>query len=224
MTGAARLAAEAARRAGAGMVTIAARGSAETYRSGEPGLLVNTSDIDVLLDDDRRKVWVCGPGLGSDEARTIFPALIAAKRIVVGDADVFSAFTGEPDALRGAAVLTPHAGEFARVFDAPVDDRLSAARRASARTDAVVLLKGADTIIAAPRRQGRDQPVRAALAGDGGCRRCAFRHHSRFACARNAALGCCSRRGLPAWAGRRPCRSRTFVEDLLPALIRALGK
>jgi hydroxyethylthiazole kinase-like uncharacterized protein yjeF len=150
MTGAARLAAEAARRAGAGMVTIAARGAAETYRSGEPGLLVTEAEIATLLQDDRRKVWVCGPGLGPDEARAVFPALIAANRVVVADADVFSAFSGDPDALKGAAVLTPHAGEFARVFGAPEPDRLSAVRQAAARTGAVVLLKGADTIIAAP--------------------------------------------------------------------------
>jgi hydroxyethylthiazole kinase-like uncharacterized protein yjeF len=150
MTGAARLAAEAARRAGAGMVTIAARGSAAVYRSGEPGLLISEADIATLLADDRRKVWVCGPGLGPDEARSILPALLAAQRTVVGDADVFSAFPGDPGALAGAAVLTPHAGEFARVFGAPANDRLSAARDAAARTGAVVLLKGADTIIAAP--------------------------------------------------------------------------
>jgi len=68
----------------------------------------------------------------------------------VGDADVFAAFAGEPDALKGVAVLTPHAGEFLRVFGDPGDDRLGAARRAAARTGGVVLLKGSDTIIAAP--------------------------------------------------------------------------
>lgn len=151
MTGAARLAAEAARRAGAGMVTIAARGSAGIYRAGEPGLLVSEADIPTLLEDKRREVWVCGPGLGPDDARTVFPALIAADRAVVGDADVFSAFAGKPGALRGAAVLTPHAGEFARVFGATGPaDRLAAARQAAAQTGAVIVLKGADTIIAAP--------------------------------------------------------------------------
>jgi hydroxyethylthiazole kinase-like uncharacterized protein yjeF len=150
MTGAARLVAEAARRAGAGMVTIAATGAAETYRAGEPGLLVTETALATLLQDERRKVWVCGPGLGPDQARIVFPALIAAKRTVVADADVFSAFPDNPDALKGAAVLTPHAGEFARVFGAPTHDRLSAARQAAARTGAVVLLKGADTIVAAP--------------------------------------------------------------------------
>lgn len=150
MTGAARLAAEAARRAGAGMVTIAARGAVETYRAGEPGLIVSDERIAALLQDDRRKVWVCGPGLGAQEAKTVLPALLAAGRSVVADADAFSAFAGDPDAFKGAAVLTPHAGEFARVFGAPVADRLSAARKAAERTGAVLLLKGADTIVAAP--------------------------------------------------------------------------
>jgi hydroxyethylthiazole kinase-like uncharacterized protein yjeF len=223
MTGAARLAAEAARRAGAGMVTIAARGAAETYRSGEPGLLVSEADIAMLLRDERRKVWVCGPGLGPDEARTVFPALIAANRMVVGDADVFSAFTGHPDALRGAAVLTPHAGEFARVFGAPANDRLSAARDAAARTGAVLLLKGADTIIAAP--DGRtavnfSAPPWLATAGAGDVL--------------SGIIAGLLAQGMPAWEaaaagaylhGRAAVLAGPglVVEYLLPALIRALA-
>lgn len=151
MTGAARLAAEGARRAGAGMVTIAAMGdAAPTYRAGAPGVIVSEETVEALLHDSRRQVWVCGPGLGAAEARAVFPQLVAAKRTVVADADVFSAFSGDPDALKGAAVLTPHAGEFARVFGSPEPDRLSAARAAAARTGAVLLLKGNDTIVAAP--------------------------------------------------------------------------
>ena len=65
MTGAARLAADAARRAGAGMVTIAARGGGDVYRAGAPGLLVNEAPLAELLQDTRRQVWVCGPGLGA---------------------------------------------------------------------------------------------------------------------------------------------------------------
>ena len=84
MTGAARLSAEAARRAGAGMVTIAATGAAETYRAGEPGLLVTEAPIAALLEDARRKVWVVGPGLGAKAARQAVPALLAANRMVVG--------------------------------------------------------------------------------------------------------------------------------------------
>jgi ADP-dependent NAD(P)H-hydrate dehydratase / NAD(P)H-hydrate epimerase len=69
---------------------------------------------------------------------------------VVADADVFSAFAGAPDALRGATVLTPHAGEFARAFGETGTDRAAAVRAAAARTGAAMLLKGADTMIAAP--------------------------------------------------------------------------
>ena len=151
MTGAARLAADAARRGGAGLVTIAALGSAEVYRGGSPGALVSEAPLPELLADPRRAVWVCGPGLGPDLARQTWPVLIAAGRAVVGDADVFTAFAGAPDALRGAAVLTPHAGEFARAFaDLTGVDRVTAARAAAARTNAVVLVKGSDTIIARP--------------------------------------------------------------------------
>ena len=224
MTGAARLAAEAARRTGAGMVTIAARGSAGTYRTGEPGVLVSEASIGALLGDDRRKVWVCGPGLGTDDARASFPALIAANRIVVGDADVFSAFAGEPDALRGAAVLTPHAGEFARVFGAPEPDRLSAARAAAARTGAVVLLKGADTIVAAPDGRAAinvSAPPWLATAGAGDVL--------------SGMIGGLLAQGMPPWEaaaagaylhGRAAALAGPglVVEDLLPAIRRVLAE
>jgi len=150
MTGAARLAADAARRAGAGLVTIAATGRGDVYRGGSPGVLVSDASLADLLQDKRRHVWVCGPGLGPDAARAALPVLLGAGRCVVADADVFTAFAGNPNALRGAAVLTPHAGEFARAFGDPGADRIAAARGAAARTGGVLLLKGADTIIAAP--------------------------------------------------------------------------
>lgn len=222
MTGAARLAAEAARRAGAGLVTIAARGAADTYRAGEPGLLVNEADLDDLLQDKRRDVWVCGPGLGPDAVRATFPRLVAAGRKVVGDADVFTAFAGQPDALKGAAVLTPHAGEFARAFGAPGKDRLSAVRAAAARTGAVVLLKGSDTIISAPDGKttiNASAPPWLATAGAG-----------------DVLAGLIAgllAQGMPAWDataaatwlhGRAAAIAGPglIVEDLLPALPRAL--
>jgi hydroxyethylthiazole kinase-like uncharacterized protein yjeF len=167
MTGAARMAAVAARRGGAGMVTIAARGAADVYRSGEPGTIVDARPLAELLTDARRTVWVCGPGLGLDAAAQAVPALLAAGRQVVADAD---ALLGPPERLRGAAVLTPHAGEFTRVFGAPGADRLAAARAAAVRTGAVVLLKGADTIIAAPDGRAAinaNAPAWLATAGAG---------------------------------------------------------
>ena len=150
MTGAARLAADAARRAGAGLITIAATAGGDIYRTGSAGVLVSDATLEELLRDSRRHVWVCGPGLGPEAARAALPVLLAAGRAVVADADVFTAFAGNPDALRGAAVLTPHAGEFARAFGDPGSDRVAAVRAAAARTGAAVLLKGADTIVAAP--------------------------------------------------------------------------
>ncbi len=153
MTGAARLAAAAARRIGAGMLTIASPPQAAAiYRAADPGVIVATDPLETLLADPRRTVWLAGPGLGAEAARAALPTLLAARRLTVLDAD---ALHGPPETLRGATVLTPHAGEFARVFGPPLrgqagPDRLEAVRAAAALTGAVVLLKGADTIIAAP--------------------------------------------------------------------------
>ncbi len=150
MTGAAQLAAAAARHGGAGMVTIVAPGHAARYAHVPAGLIVNDEPLDSLLPDARRTTWVCGPGLAEAEARAALPALLAGGRLVVADAGALSASAGDPEALRGAAVLTPHAGEFARVFGPPGVDRLAAARAAARQVGGVVLLKGSDTVVAAP--------------------------------------------------------------------------
>jgi hydroxyethylthiazole kinase-like uncharacterized protein yjeF len=223
MTGATRLAADAARRAGAGLVTIAAQGSADIYRAASPGTLVSESPVGELLHDERRKIWVCGPGLGPDAARAILPLLLKAGRSVVADADVFSAFAGQPDALRGTAVLTPHAGEFARVFGHPDPDRLTAARGAAVRTGAVVLLKGADTIIAAPDGRAAinaSAPPWLATAGSGDVLA--------------GLIGGLLAQGMPPWEaaaaaayfhGRAAVLAGPglIVEDLLPTLTVALN-
>ena len=224
MTGAACLAADAARHAGAGLVTIAAQGSADVYRARSPGTIVSEEPLPALLTDRRRKVWVCGPGLGPDAARATLPSLLAAGRVVVGDADVFSAFAGHLDGLKGAAVLTPHAGEFARAFGTPGTDRVAAVRAAAAATGAVVLLKGPDTIVAAP--DGRvainaSAPPWLATAGAG-----------------DVLAGLIAgllAQGMPAWeatcAGVYLHGRAAFmvgpglvVEDLLPALRLAIGE
>jgi hydroxyethylthiazole kinase-like uncharacterized protein yjeF len=170
MTGAARLAAEAARRAGAGMLTIAAQANADLYRAGAPGVIVDENALETLLHDPRRKTWVCGPGLGAEAARRALPVLLASGRQVLADADAFSAAAGNPAALQGAAVITPHEGEFVRVFGPIGADRVEAARAAARSTGAVVLLKGADTVIAAPDGQARinaSAPPWLATAGAG---------------------------------------------------------
>lgn len=171
MTGAARLASGAARRGGAGLVTIAAaEGGAEVYRMGEPGVIVSEEALEVLLRDARRETWVCGPGLGVAAAGRALPVLLATGRQVVADADALGACAGEPERLRGCAVITPHAGEFVKLFGAVGDDKLAAARGAARRIGGVVVLKGADTVVAAP--DGRavvndNAPPWLATAGSG---------------------------------------------------------
>ncbi|MCO6418652.1 NAD(P)H-hydrate dehydratase [Siccirubricoccus sp. KC 17139] len=153
MTGAARLAAGAAHRAGAGLVSIAApdAASAAAYRAGAPETMVTEAPPEELLGDPRRQVWLLGPGLPPTEAtRARLRQAIGVGRQVVADAGAITACAGAPQALRGAAVLTPHAGEYAAVFGPPGEDKPAAARAAAAATGAVVLLKGADTCIAAP--------------------------------------------------------------------------
>jgi hydroxyethylthiazole kinase-like uncharacterized protein yjeF len=173
MPGAARLAASAARRLGAGLVTLHAENLelAAMLRADAPGQLVSDATLEALLADARRKVWLAGPGLLPHEAtRAAIRAIIEAGKILVADAGALMAAADAPELLRGAAVITPHAGEFARLFGAPGADRLSATRAAAARLGAVVVLKGPDTIIAAP--DGRviindNAPPSLATAGTG---------------------------------------------------------
>jgi NAD(P)H-hydrate epimerase len=161
-TGAARLAALAARRAGAGLVTIAAPHSAmAVYQSAEAGnLIVDCDDAGAfarLLEDERRNAILVGPGSGVGE-RTRAAALsaLATRRSVVLDADGLTVFAQDPSglfaAIDGPALLTPHEGEFRRLFPdlAGGRDKVDRARQAALRSGATVLLKGPDTVIAAP--------------------------------------------------------------------------
>ncbi len=147
MPGAARLAAAAARRAGAGMVTLAAE---SPLILPEAGLIVRDTPLAELLRDRRRIVFVCGPGLGRSSAAKLAQLIAAGDRKIVVDADALTACADAPERLCGAAVITPHEGEFSRVFGPPGPDRLTAARAAARTTGAVTVLKGADTVIAAP--------------------------------------------------------------------------
>jgi hydroxyethylthiazole kinase-like uncharacterized protein yjeF len=152
MTGAARLVAAGARRAGAGLLSVAApdAATASVLRAGDPGVIV-AEDRAALLADPRIGTWVVGPGLAPTGATlSLLRETVAAGRQVVADAGALRAAAGDPAALAGCAILTPHAGEFAAVFGAPGADRLAAVRGAAAATGAVLVLKGADTLVAAP--------------------------------------------------------------------------
>jgi NAD(P)H-hydrate epimerase len=137
-------------------VTIAAPAeSLAIYRGGDPGnIVVGAEDFAALIADKRRNAVLLGPGngVGGPTRERVTAALRAGKTCVL-DADALTSFADDPQALwgliRGPCVLTPHDGEFARLFDCP-GDRLARARAAAGIAKAVVLLKGADTVVAAP--------------------------------------------------------------------------
>lgn len=206
--GAARLTARAALRVGAGLVTLAPPKSALIEHSGQPDALMRRGVDDAgalaaLLDDRRITAVALGPGCGVDRAGALLDAVLGSARACVLDADALTALAGQgTDGLHEHCVLTPHEGEFARLFpdlaerlNGPVDpglpryadaarpdfmqhmadfdaraqavrraladqrgplySKLAAAREAAARCGAVVLLKGPDTVIAAPDGQAR---------------------------------------------------------------------
>ncbi|MEO8525616.1 MAG: NAD(P)H-hydrate dehydratase [Caldimonas sp.] len=186
-TGAARMAARAAARVGAGLTTVAvdATGSAaalQVYAMALTSVMVSPvarpEDLDHLLADSRYTGLLIGPGAGvGADTRARVLAMLHTGRATVLDADALSAFKDEPPslfrAIRGACVLTPHEGEFTRLFASGVEprgDKLTRARSAARTSGAVVVLKGSDTVIAAP--DGRaivnaNAPPTLATAGAG---------------------------------------------------------
>jgi len=179
ITGAARLAARAAARVGAGLTTVAVPEAAlQVYASALTSIMVRPLarplDLARLLADARISALLIGPGAGvNDATRERARAMLASGRPVVLDADAISVFADRPrelfDAVRSACVLTPHEGEFARLFVSS-GDKLTRARAAARESGAVIVLKGADTVIAAP--DGRaiincNAPATLATAGSG---------------------------------------------------------
>jgi NAD(P)H-hydrate epimerase len=158
-TGAARLAARAAARAGAGLTTIAVpKAGLAVYAAALTSImvrpLVRAQDLETLLADPRFTALLIGPGAGVNAAtRRHARAMLRTGRPVLIDADAITVFAKQPqtlfDAIRGPCVLTPHEGEFARLFDG-AGDKLTRARGAARSSGAVIVLKGADTVIAAP--------------------------------------------------------------------------
>ncbi len=146
MAGAAELAALAAMRAGAGYVTLLG------VTSGPPHALVRAALTEQTLGNERIGALVIGPGLGRDEtARTRLSAALDAGHPLVIDGDALRLIG--PDRIAAVAVpviLTPHAGEFDALFGTSGADKIARARDAARRSDAVIVFKGADTVIASP--------------------------------------------------------------------------
>ena len=191
-TGAARLSARAALRVGAGIVGLASPEESVVENAAHvTALMIEPFDglagFAGLLADSRRNAVLVGPGAGVGEAtRSIATAVLripsARPRALVLDADGISSFAGDAAGLAGLiaaeareTVLTPHEGEFARLFRGRPEilglaDKLARARAAAAALGAVVLIKGADTVVAAPDGRatiGWDLPPWLATAGSG---------------------------------------------------------
>jgi hydroxyethylthiazole kinase-like uncharacterized protein yjeF len=187
-TGAARLAARGALRAGAGLVTIASPREALAVNAAA-SLAVMVRPVDgatemaEFLADKRRNAVVLGPGGGVGPAmrRQVLTALKGEAGLVL-DADALSSFADEPAALwqaiigrSAATLLTPHVGEFARLFNkiiesCEVNSKLEKVRSAAHLSSAVVLLKGADTVVAHPDGRtsiAENAPPTLATAGSG---------------------------------------------------------
>lgn len=165
--GAARLSARAALRVGAGLVTVVCPVEARLENAARLDAIMlrvfaDMDDLVEILVDDRLNALCLGPGLGTGEdALAQITAVLGAERATVLDADALTAFEDAPEALYGmvheACVLTPHMGEFRRVFpdlaaEAAEDGaaRVDAVRAAADRAGCTVLLKGPRTVIAEP--------------------------------------------------------------------------
>ena len=137
-----------------------------------------------FLADPRFNALALGPGLGvGEQTCELVLAALAGERAVVLDADAITSFAEAPQRLAGAlkargdkpTVLTPHEGEFSRYFHAldentKAGSKLERARLATELTGAVILLKGADTVVAAPDRRASiaaNAPAYLATAGAG---------------------------------------------------------
>lgn len=192
MTGAACLAAHAASRSGAGLVTIIspvfhyrkkpeAVNPTAIYRAFKPHIIVrdNASLLDFMKQTEPkgRNVCVIGPGLGPDEpqmTRSLILGVLARKTPIVIDADGLNAFQGNPQelfkALHKDAVLTPHAGEFKRLFPSIGTKGKDAVTRAAREVSAVIVLKGPKTAIAQDEKEAIENhiaPATLATAGTG---------------------------------------------------------
>ncbi|TDH39276.1 NAD(P)H-hydrate dehydratase [Pseudohoeflea suaedae] len=182
-SGASRMSAQAGLRAGAGLVTVASPPGAVMAQSAHLTAVMQRSvgDADALSDwlkDDRLAAFVLGPGFGHNELVKDYARIVLeAGRALVLDADGLTAFAdtiADLSSFDAPKVLTPHEGEFRRLFPDLLDDdalsKIDRARRAASRVNAIVVYKGADTVIAAPDGRAAincDAPSKLATAGSG---------------------------------------------------------
>jgi len=188
-TGAIRLSAVSALRAGAGLVTVASpRDALPVHAAHLTAVMLRESetpaDLERMLADRRMSAVLVGPGCGVGPATWARAAVcLASGAATVLDADALTVFADAPDELRCAigeradrsVVLTPHEGEFSRLFkylgeEADSDSKLERCRAAARDMEATVILKGADTVVASPDGRASiaaNAPPWLATAGSG---------------------------------------------------------
>jgi hydroxyethylthiazole kinase-like uncharacterized protein yjeF len=181
-TGAPRMAARSGLRAGAGLATIACpRGAWPIYAASELAVMVlpmdAPSDFAAFLEDVRYSTVLLEPGLGlGEDTRSLVHLAATVGRKLVLDADALTVYAAAPKQLfdligqASAVVLTPHEGEFQRIFGDCVGSKLDRARVAAKRSGATIILKGSDTVIAAPDGRAAinaNAPPTLATAGSG---------------------------------------------------------
>lgn len=181
-TGAARLAAQSALRIGSGLVSVLCSPDVfPIYAVALTAVMVKPLEdgIQEFLDDNRINSWLIGPGAGlSDEIKAGVLMALGAQKSTVLDADALTVFADEPqvlfDAISSPIVMTPHEGEFVRLFaDTEVNlsaDKVTRTRQAAKLSGAVVVHKGADTVIASPAGEvvvNSNAPAILATAGSG---------------------------------------------------------
>jgi ADP-dependent NAD(P)H-hydrate dehydratase / NAD(P)H-hydrate epimerase len=182
-TGAARLAARGALRIGAGLVSVASPPDAVGVNAAQlTAIMVKPFDgakgLSALLADKRFNAVAIGPGCGvSAKTQDFVAAVLASGAAAVLDADALTSFSEDPNSLfrqlHGQCALTPHEGEFERLFPGCLKDtpsRLGAAREAARKAGCVVLLKGPDTVVAGPTGDAAinsNAPAFLATAGAG---------------------------------------------------------
>jgi yjeF N-terminal region len=226
-TGAARLCARGALRAGAGLVTVATPAEAlVVHATALTAIMTRVVDdaaaLAHLLDDARHNAVVLGPGLGiGPGTRALVAAALRPQpeatppRAVVLDADALTSFADTPDQLFAAiaagghaVVLTPHDGEFARLFGRRLDlsdAKPARTRAAAALSGAIVILKGPDTVVATPDGRAAIAASESAVARDRWCGRRSGRARRGPSGPENACIRCLRGGGPGSMPRRRGC-------------------
>jgi ADP-dependent NAD(P)H-hydrate dehydratase / NAD(P)H-hydrate epimerase len=235
-TGAARLVAMAAARSGAGLTTtVGSRDALRIHAAHLTSIMLkpveSLDDLSALLDDKRVTAICIGPAAGVDETtRNAVLRILKSGIATVLDADALRVFADEPEALFAAikfnperpVVMTPHEGEFESLFSglcASANSKVERATQAAAKSAAIIILKGSDTVIALPNSfasVNTNAPAKLATAGSGDV--LAGVVTGLLAQGMDAFNAACAAVWLHADAANRCARRTIIAEDLIAEL------